>query len=269
MLASKLKGSPKSPKSKVTRTYGSTKKKLVDDYEVDERSDGDNDESDQAFSDKVFSPSDKALLRHIRSERHLAVLQGTKRAEMALKSPLPPMGYRVREDHENGHKRGRPATVWDVARPLPSKLRKAKDAAMKKIGAVMMTNSMKTMRTRMMRRRRTAQSVPRMVTHGKTVLTGRLRVMQTVPTRVQRFEIGKKSSRRMATMAFCQSSRSMPMIQTCGHTLERSDCLRCPSCSLDQNHSMSVNAGVCWPTGSGQGQKQRRCQRSHSSSTTS
>ena len=53
--------------------------------------------------------------------RSLAVHQASKRAEKALKSPLPSMGYRVREDHDKGHNKGRPASVWDFPRSVPSK----------------------------------------------------------------------------------------------------------------------------------------------------
>ena len=77
-----------------------------------------------AFDDSMSDtkgPSDKALLKHIRSERNLAVHQANKRAEKALKSPLQSLGYRVREGHDNGHSRGRPATVWDIPRSLPPK----------------------------------------------------------------------------------------------------------------------------------------------------
>ena len=95
-----LKGSPKSPKSKDTHPFGSTKKRLADVYEADEHSDVDDEESDK---DKVFTPSGKAVLRHTRPGKHLAVLQGTKQAEKALKSPLLPLGYQVKEDYEEGH----------------------------------------------------------------------------------------------------------------------------------------------------------------------
>ena len=91
--------------SDIRFNYKATKKINYDD---DERSDDDDRKSD------TKGPSSRSM-------RSLAVHQASKRAEKALKSPLPSMGYRVREDHDKGHNKGRPASVWDFPRSVPSK----------------------------------------------------------------------------------------------------------------------------------------------------
>ena len=100
------KDNPKPRKVKGTPSFGTTAKKI--DWDDDDRSEAGDKKSDAKGSSST-------------SMRSLAVHQASKRAERALKSPLPSVGYRLRADHEQGHNKGRPASVWDIPRSVSSK----------------------------------------------------------------------------------------------------------------------------------------------------